>query len=176
MLKGFLIFICLPIMIFIFVMGLEPYKISKKLDESQKYYESFKDYSYFKQKMDEVVYTDEMFKKDLTIYYIIYDKRSPLISYTFLPFTQGKIYFDSNPEHVKKYFSYYNDSKAKDFESFLKSSSHEDQKKYLESFFYNRKEKVTKYLSLFKMVNYKYRQTYINDNVEKYLSEKKIAI
>lgn len=176
MLKGFLLFICLPIIIFTGVMGFEPYKLSNKIDDSQNYYESFRNYSYFKQKMDGVLYSDEMFKKDLTTYHIIYDNRGPLISYTFLPFMQGKIYFNSNPEYVKKYFSYYNDSKEKDFKSFIKSNAHDEQKEYFKNTFNSEKEKINRYLSFFKMVNYEYRQTYINDNIQKYLAEKGLPV
>lgn len=91
------------------------YNQSKALDQVQQNVQNMKDYNKFAKELDSVPYTDEMFKKDLETFHLIFNSKTlEGEDYaTMDDFYAAKYYLEGNKEKINRYVNSFNISKDK---------------------------------------------------------------
>lgn len=127
--------------------------------------DSIQSYNSFKQKMDGVPYTDDMFKDDVKLFTTIFDKKAtPDSTKMFYNFYDMKIIFDGNIPLINKYYSYYGDKNNQ--------LNHNKQKEMRKE--YNGDEYFDKAIVSLRMIKRNILPDYVYDNTEKYLKEQNL--
>lgn len=140
-------------------------KVSENTTTAIAQLDSIQSYSDFKQKMDSVPYTDNMFKKDVKLFTAIFDKKAtPDYTKMFYNFYDMKIIFDGNIPLINKYYSYYGDKNNE--------LNHNTQKKMRKE--YNGDKYFDKAMVSLRTIKRGILPDYVYDNTEKYLKEQNL--